>query len=276
MIYPFLKFRGPFHWEHINNVANNRLFDISLYENLKKSNGVYIWGFMFDIGKKIINTKSDYNISNIPLIKDCQNNNELIGYNYNSKKIFIPYYVGRAKESNNIGKRLDDHHKIGATYTRLEEFYYYSFFCDEDFPLPIKKGDWISSKEFKRKIMFCINYFNNEHVLEKCYPNSNPVKLNGNCPVDLQTFIKYDTLKDIVISRNNFWFCYLDMNGYSGKLIDIAERQTFYSLKGKTVSNTDKFDSIKFDLEFDSTKSCEGIFKTKGKRIISNTEFKGY
>ena len=123
MIYPFLKFRGPFHWEHINNVANNRLFDISLYENLKKSNGVYIWGFMFDIGKKIINTKSDYNISNIPLIKDCQNNNELIGYNYNSKKIFIPYYVGRAKESNNIGKRLDDHHKIGATYTRLEEFY---------------------------------------------------------------------------------------------------------------------------------------------------------
>ena len=288
-----LKFKGPFHWDHIDK-KNNQLTTL-----LQESYGIYIWGFMFNITNgKILELVDFCDFSKIPNINECILKGELIGYK-NEKWIFIPYYIGRARfyitGNDTLLKRIGDHHNIikgdSLKYTRLSMSYYKSFFNDEDFPLPTSKSDWIETCKFQKKINIkYIKYFNNSSILKKIYPNEEPKGDDNHWPINDQNYITEDTLERIVNKKgvskgkyyNNFWFCFLDISTKSDtnskdKLIEMAEPQTFYSLNGKTVSKTKKFQGIDFlTTPIYSTKTCEYLFKTKAGRLKTSNHFKGY
>jgi hypothetical protein len=289
-----LDFKGPFHWEH---TKEKQLIDI-----LSKSFGVYIWGFMFEITNEEIGNIVDCK-NNIPNFQDCLKGNQPFGF-IKEGWIFIPYYVGRAlhakKGTNTLLKRINDHHstssKAGFKYTRLAMSYYKDFFRDKKFPLPVVKGDWISKGALQTKLTNqYVSYFNNEVVLRNIY-GFNPVLDGKDCPINLQKYINEDTLDQIINSDckntanctsknhlNNFWFCYLDlstMNDMDNTIKDL-ETQVYYSLNGKTVSNTKRLIKNKYNkFTFGCNSTCEHIFKMNptdiNGKIEVNDTFDGY
>ncbi|WP_396196204.1 hypothetical protein [Flavobacterium sp.] len=249
-----LKFKGPF------NIYNNDSYQNHLDE-LNKPPGIYIWGFMVD---------SKYN----PL--NCAKKQI-----FDSEKMyFLPYYVG--KKEKRIIDRLNEHKNVrlnpnAIKYTRLSMQYLKTFFKDPDFPIKTSNSDITNkfieidkSGKNKKENGKQIEYYNNSKFLDYKIadssidkPKINTVKQTDNPITNFSTL--NDTLKQIIIKNNNFWFCYAELKEnidlINCKLEDY-EALTFYSLKGKTISKTKNIDKISKNIQisFENNK-LENIFK---------------
>ncbi|MEI7502043.1 MAG: hypothetical protein WCJ61_02050 [Paludibacter sp.] len=302
-----LNFKGPFHINHLTSLK------------LKGKVGVYIWGFMFDFKEKEISDKpiifQNNNLTGeiIPDLSSCNldKDGNPIGVDCTINDwIFIPYYVG---ERDNLQTRIKDHYDVtnltnkknnsALKYTRMHLSYYKSFYLD--FPKLINKSSNKLVDEFVTKNIKSIEYFNDMSILKKLYPNPNTLKnklpnppKNHN-PIDqieLNGSELNDSLKEVIVKRNNFWFCYavLDLKsmnkcstlkGNNKKaFLSIPEAQTYYSMKGKTISRTMNFEDIPSNnsdlFEIQSEDTCENIFKHDGQNnkgnIVCRNDFKGY
>jgi len=255
-------FKGPFHFSHMDELK-----DINSY-------GIYIWGFMFNYDKKVIQEPICLNKATI---KFCSEGD------VNTDRIFIPYYVGRAIGVK-IKTRLEKHYNVkevdASKFVRMKEHYYSKFFNDCCFPLPTKRGNWIENDIYTLdNIRANIKYFNNLTLLNELYDNSIEPRTLGEskCPITEISVVENnkrveitDTLDDIVNKKekNNFWFCYLPFkkeesektisNGQIKKIEEL-EPFTFYALKGKTISKTDHFKNVKKH-DIKSEPSCSYLF----------------
>lgn len=282
-----IEFKGPFNINHLDKDLEKKI----------NNPGIYIWGFMVD---------SKYNTLNCKNIKE-----------FNSEKMsFLPYYVGMAtgKSDMTIYKRLKKHKEVtksdAAKYTRLSKKHLKTFYNDPLFPLHF---DNESSKKYLNKLLIynlnhdnkAISYFNNPmfmfflyqkkliNKLDELFKNHEP----NNVPITLDTFKDWidDPLDEIVNNKNNFWFCYADDRSYENKnandneiraFYESLESLTYYSLKGKTISKTKKFETISDNIQVKCNDNLINIFKEKvlTKEIIkkkylnekNEVEFPGY
>jgi hypothetical protein len=101
-----------------------------------------------------------------------------------------------------------------------------------------------------------------------------------------------DTLRELIYCKNNFWFCYagLDENdenelqnyrstlekGSRSEFLKNHEAQTFYSLKGKTISETKDFKDVQAIHDIIPEATCEDIFKMDNKKAYISNQFSGY
>jgi hypothetical protein len=260
-----IEFKGPY---NIN--------DKDSYQNdLEKLNepGIYIWGFMVD---------SNYN----PL--NCKN---IVSF-LPEKMKFLPYYVGMAtgKGKNNrmtIYKRLNQHKDVrnnasAIKYTRLSMKYLKTFFKD-DSSFPIKTSNSNITNKFieidKKSNHTLIEYYNNSKFLDYKINDSNndKSKINNEKPTNnpITNFCTInDTLQEIIIEKNNFWFCYAEKIISDDKEItpfyESLESLTYYSLKGKTISKVKRWKGVTNGYKIkDETNT--NIFKSE-----PSTEFPGY
>jgi hypothetical protein len=270
-----LDFKGPFHFEKINNDMN--------LKNELSGKGIYIWGFVFPI---------DINgINNLGEPVDFKINKKEFD---NTKWKFIPYYVGLADKTSLMG-RLFTHHEInkgvGLKYMRMDDKYYRKFFSDTDF----KEYTGNKNKQIQdlknlinnnKNIRKTISYFNNAEIMELVDPLLEIKKKDSNrksiiellkVNMDFKGLIE---IKDIPISeyfkpnvpqaiddtllklvdvseKNNFWFCYCALNNPD----KTHEAFTFYSLLGKTISKTLNYDT--------------DLFNNWGYKINANSIFRG-
>jgi hypothetical protein len=307
---PRLNFKGPFHIEHINDLK------------LVSKGGVYIWGFMFDLkNSKISNEPIKYksnkylNGKEIPDIQDFELNEENLFKGFNCEIndcVFIPYYVG---ERDDIISRIKSHHDVtnmknnkdnsALKYARMFISYYKKFYLD--FPTLIVGSGNKDIEKLVEKHTKSIQYFNSLKILDIIYPKPNKIinkllatnlnnALNNN-PIDQINLNKkplFDSLKEIVVNRNNFWFCYAEFEdpklsevcdslfGNKKKnFLQFPEAQTYYALKGKTISRTINFNEISttkyglFDLKAEDT--CKKLFKRNFEdKIVSLNLFDSY
>ena len=260
-----LSFKGPFHWNHLQNL------------DLKGKAGIYIWGFAYNLDKNgELDNPIDFSEDNMLIPKMCLNdNNEAIGCDFKvSNWKFIPYYVG--KHESNLENRISEHHLVtvgnGLKYTRLKKCHYKDFFLS--FPI-LNKGK--NSKKINQAKLYpyinIVEYFNDDYILKAIYQGVSPIEIRTlrknkpdelNYPLNLQKYIGNDTLDEMVDKQKNFWFCYAEIP--SEKIHDIksAEPFTFYCLKGKTISQTNKYSfginkSI-YPHILIPAKTCEDIF----------------
>jgi hypothetical protein len=249
-----LDFQGPFHYDHFDKYGNVKV-DGNEFPRLNQP-GIYIWGFMYYCDRTNKELKD--------LVIGCER--------YNEKTMqFIPYYVGLA--TGYISDRLRTHHNIrnksrkehqgkdikgdAHKYTRLDANYFKNFFNDPNLPLFYRK-DWGNKLNIQKILEFAHNYphllryFNNDSVLRSLYPD---IELNGKLnhwPITEQRIsgeLLEDPLEKVVSQTNNFWFCYAivkrDFNiqgNRNGKdCFEKLETYTFWSLKGRTMSEIDEF-----------------------------------
>ncbi|MBP6127333.1 hypothetical protein [Flavobacterium sp.] len=268
-----IEFKGPFNINHLDNHLEQKL----------KNPGIYIWGFKFY-------KNSDGNIG------------EPVDFNYldeNKEKIFIPYYVGMATgkgEKNNVMtiiKRLNQHKDVrnndnAIKYTRLSMQYLKIFFNDPDFPIKTSNIDITNkfieidkSDENKKENGKQIEYYNNSKFLDYKIADSSidKTKINKdertNNPITNFSTLN-DTLDELIIIKNNFWFCYAECSYNKGNENEITafyeslESLTYYSLKGKTISKVKRWKGVaNGDKIKDETNT--NIFKDE-----PSTEFPGY
>jgi hypothetical protein len=288
-----LKFKGPFHFDHLYQKGTKKDCGTLKSLDISSTYGIYIWGFLYDLDtNSLINNLIDFSTDeNKEKISHFECNEKNIGFDltkYNWQ--FLPIYVGRARKgSTTIGSRLFNHHDLTnlstRKYTRLEIDYYKKFSNDKYFPINVTGGNWILKDEMKNQLNGKVSYFNNDIVLKRiysnnCEPQRIPNTTGNEFPIDLQNFVMRDQLKEIISIdfKNNFWFCYLDMTDYSTRDIEIAEIQTFYSLKGKTISKTENFSSLLDTHNIVANNDfCRSIFKHDNTgKIIANPNFLGY
>lgn len=247
-----IEFNGPFNFNDLDN---------DLKQKLKKP-GIYIWGFKFY-------KKTDGTLD------------EPVDFNSVDEKkeqIFIPYYVGKIEGK--LINRLNTHIKVtvghAAKYTRISPEYMKVFFKDEDFQ--INNGTKINIEKIKENKG--IEYYNNPDFLKYKINKENSIDINNitsfgkdknNNPITRFSSLK-DTLDVLVHKKNNFWFCYgivENKNGLFSCYLENFETLTFYSLKGKTISKTGKFDNLLEELCLINNSEIS-IFKEKlvTKKII--------
>lgn len=253
-----IEFKGPFNINHLDKDLEQKL----------KNPGIYIWGFMVD---------SNYNPIN------CKN---IVAFSPEEMK-FLPYYVGKKEKS--IIDRLNEHKNVrenpGAIkYTRLSMKYLKTFFNDDLFPIKKNNSDITTkfididkSVENPKDNGKKIEYYNNYKFLDYKIDDSsidktkiNKVKPTEN-PITIFSTLN-DTLQEIIIKKNNFWFCYgfvENKNGLFSCYLENFETLTFYSLKGKTISKTGEFDNLPEELCLINNSEIS-IFKEKlvTKKII--------
>lgn len=268
-----ITFKGPFHSSKLKDEELNELND----------KGIYIWGFMYEKDKD----------SNFGKPLHCYQN-----FNYNEMK-FLPYYVGKTEKS--LRKRLNEHFDIqnkkfdGQKYIRFSENYMKKFFLStEKFPIKTHNGSLLKPLLLINLMATNIIYYNNLNFMKKIYGNKiksnyTPEKINSLPISDFYSFLENtDTLRKNIVDNDNFWFCYanLDENidSFQCKLKDY-EVLTFYSLKGKTISKTEKLDSkISEKLMIINETDSKDIFKDdiNTKSTIANhtkngtVDFPGY
>lgn len=276
-----LVFKGPFHFDHLNDLLNDKKSKIN-------NHGIYIWGFVM---------KQDDNAQNGLQIEDFTENNipqfKITGVKLNNNSYFIPYYVGKV-ESESIAKRLSEHRKVRSDknsrkYTRLSIDYYTYFFKDPNFKpntgnrygkrcTEIFNIIWPKNGQKSNKI----TYHNCNEILNKLYNLNTPKKYKSNNKTEnydypITDYIGInDTLFELVDSKKNFWFCYAELNEELEKelqeyrstlkkrsrseFLKNPEAQTFYSLRGKTISETTAFKSVKLKYTIKAEPTCEHIF----------------
>jgi hypothetical protein len=261
---------GPIHFKSvdkkgvINPIITQKL---NLPNNLSlKISGIYIWGFVYSINEEgelldVIECKSD------------------LEFNPNSMK-FIPYYVGKASKS--IFSRLNKHYKIkdndANKYFRLSKKYMKTFFTDMNFPIKYKNvKNNQQAIEYAKNKPGLIEYFNDGEFLNITYPNQNIPQRTSNgqqWPITNFNFIP-DTLDDFVNANNNFWFCFMPIENNIS--LGEFESETFYGLKGITLSDTKKYYNIKHISKMNDLTICD-IFKHKenSNEIEINNQFNGY
>ena len=314
-----LKFKGPFHFEHIfdpkRNPKQGNCGDINSLLPPNKP-GIYIWGFIFDLKKKQLNNPVDFNKEEIlpfeyqlNCLSDLKVGSGPIGVDLSKQSKnwkFIPYYVGLDA---NLLDRIKDHHQItkghSRKYTRLKSNRYKDFFYAGNFPIFIKSNGTKQRKEILELIINKnnpIDFFNNYFVLREIHSDISLSSCPGlkelwnDLPIDICCWKnKQDTLDHIINNENNFWFCYAELepndeNFYlkekkihpKTNFLNYPEAQTFYSLKGITISETLDHTKIKqnpFTVNFkiDAEPTCMDIFKQDPiNTIVNNTNFPGY
>lgn len=250
-----IEFKGPF---NINHLDKNLELEID-------KPGIYIWGFMVD---------SNYN----PL--NCKN---IVSFSSEKMK-FLPYYVG--KKEGRIIDRLNEHKNVrenvnAIKYTRLSIQYLKTFFNDPLFPIKTSYSN-ITNKFIeidKKSNHTLIEYYNNSKFLDYKINGSNndKSKINNEKPTNnpITNFCTInDTLQEIIIGKNNFWFCYAELKEnidfFKSKLLDF-ETLTYYSLKGKTISKTEEFKTISDNIQVKCNDNLINVFKEKvlTKKIIT-------
>mgnify|MGYP001062006883 CR=1 FL=1 len=271
-----LDFHGPFHFDDIDKNGQ-----IKPTRNPNKSPnpdkpGIYIWGFMYYYDANGLTVPVDFNKTDI-------------SFNENKMK-FIPYYVGKS-EGNTYKERIIHHHDVrnimksksvhADKYIRFSHAFMTKFFYGNS-NFPIKVGNHARLKSHIALINSfpnSITYHNNRKILQLIYPQlkiiytvSGKKKIKFDHPITMQkingNYIP-DTLADIVINMNNFWFCYARSEE---KKVALTELETcvFYSLKGKTISKTDKCPIKSNGISINNCTSSD-IFKKSPSEI-----FKGY
>ena len=251
-----ITFEGPFHFEEINKI-----------EKLNNP-GIYIWGFMYNKKNNEIIDPTDCNVGS--------------NKNYDESKMqLIPYYVGIKKKS--IKDRLIEHHNITkgdrTKYTRLSKEYMKEFYKTREFPINYKKSDGRLNRLIKLNTNsdeIKVVYFNNKNFLESTYPNIfNNIEKNEaiDFPINLFNGLKQkDTLKEIIIDKNNFWFFFANYDKKPGVSFESFETLTFHSLKGKTISKTGIFKNLKNNLKIiDNTTA--NIFNKDSNNNVSTLDF---
>ena len=260
-----LTFHGPFH--SINGIKN---------ESAKTKNkaGIYIWGFMYS-----------YNNSGPVDFRKVEPN-----FKPTNMK-FIPYYVGLRKD---VFQRLKAHQNVrkgdATKYIRLAQDYIREFCCDD---FPINDYKHVKSSKHNDDILKFIKqgdsskiaYYNYKPVLEKIYYGQR-IQFTScddkNYPITCQRNIDgtlfNDPLHQLVGNgpneMNNFWFCYAIWSGDVNEL-EVCEATTFFSLKGKTVSNTLKWKTFEPKVVIDNTETS--IFKKLGFSVVPSKDFlEGY
>jgi hypothetical protein len=250
-----LDFKGPF---HLNELAK-------LSKSSKKFPGIYIWGFIYHYDRSTLIKPIDFK------------KNPNLKFDKTQMK-FIPYYVGKS-EGNMFTERLMLHHKVEISsgsvhadkYTRLNEDYMKSFFKDIDFPINtssktqengIYKLIWQNNPDIDSIKNSKITYFNSPSILKHIYPGLTPQCVKDNYPITEQKLEGKkidDTLYNIVVGKDNFWYCYAHADVPKKELSD-CEATTFYSLKGKTISKIKKCPKPSISIEIiDNTDTS--IFK---------------
>ena len=196
--------------------------------------GIYIWGNLFEIDSK----------QKLLHPTDCSKNN----FKYNPKKHqFVPFYVGKIE--NSLFNRLTNHRNVrhgnAAKYIRFSFDYWKEFFKD---PLFFREVKYLIKLVQQKKNS--VIYHNNKKVLQAIYPQMQINSLGKNHPITIQRLNNaplLDTLAEVVINQNNFWFCFTPFSKaqYSNKDLlrkdlNSLEPYVFYCLKGKTTSRIGK------------------------------------
>jgi len=191
---------------------------------------------------------------------------------------FIPYYVGIG-DSTPIFKRLLKHSKprngdaekfIRLSHDYMKEFFVgfpnklkFTIFPHFEFPIKINrvKNNDVALNLINSAHPPKITYFNSGACLSAIYPGITPTgitrvyektgKVYTNYPITEQIITPSpanrrgylpDSLSDLIIDKNNFWFCY-SLNPDDKPLTQL-ETYTFWSLKGLTTGETNSFESI--------------------------------
>jgi hypothetical protein len=252
-------------------------YDFSIKEKFEGSL-IYIWGFMH------------HTIENNS-IGDC------IDFRKEKPDIemkFVPHYVGLDNHPFEIYdkhsklnrdstfKRISDHSDPikgnSLKYKRLSLNYMNSFFNDPDFPIEIKhsKASKKNMQMFVTNHPKCMEYYNNDSVLKLLYGNEVPNGKPSHWPIDKQSYIKTDSLNELIKNKNNFWFTYAVVPDIYIANLELIETYVFWSLKGKTISQTLDIGKLE-DLTFDITISFNGgnqIFKfDENGKVVPSEDF---
>ena len=170
-----LKFKGPFHWDHLLNSKNPNSLNLL---NLNNKSGIYIWGFVCDLDTNgSLNQVIDFStkrgeskhslLNSLFDIEGC----DISKIESNGSK-FIPYYVGlKNVDHNNVGiaSRLNDHHSVrtndgSSKYFRMNMNFYKEFFKDNS-GFEIFDGNGILQYRNHTKLVLSnpksLEYFNN-------------------------------------------------------------------------------------------------------------------
>ncbi len=289
-------FKGPFHISELDNESKTigRNKDKKL-DKIKP--GIYIWGFV---------TATD--------LKHFKNFNHFLEKNETPKfddkvDFFIPYYIGL---DSNLFNRIKNHKDFenhdAMKYTRMSEDYMLRFFkdsddCDKNYPIKIGNKDihkrYLKINESEGKIN--VLYYNNSDFLTETYGKECILNNQTKTEIPITKFnndnnnIIKDTLKEmfddtnLTDHKNNLWFCYAELventDFVKCKLLDF-ETLTYYSLKGKTISKTEEFETISENIQIKCNDNLINIFKEKilNKEIIkekylnekNQIKFEGY
>lgn len=274
-------FKGPFHISELDNISKSigRNKDKKL-DKIKP--GIYIWGFVTSSNLKHFKSFNCF----LEKKETPQFNNKL--------DFFIPYYVGL---DSNLFNRIKSHkdfesHNAGK-YTRMSEDYMLRFFKDSacsDKNYPIKIGNKDIHKKYLKinesEGVENILYYNNSNFLSETYGKECIVNNQKKTEIPITKFnndnnkIIKDTLKEmfddtnLTEHKNNLWFCYAELventDFVKCKLLDF-ETLTYYSLKGKTISKTEEFQTISDNIQVKCNDNLINIFKEKvlTKKIIT-------
>lgn len=257
-----LNFEGPFHFG-----------DIKIKKG-KPGPGIYIWGFMYYYNKNGIIAPVNFKTTRIQFDKNLMK--------------FIPYYVGMRKTS--VFDRLIEHHGVrkgnARKFTRFSHCYMSVFFKDQNFKIPLGAGDYGNKFNMKKLVQSDFKkvvYFNDDKILNDIYKNKiqlDPKGIKGNWPITNQKINNNDlpdTLDDLVNSFDNFWCCFAINDTFKNEALLVEmETNTFWSLKGKTISKTNSCPSCLDDIEIIDRTNTD-IFKTNSKSKIKPSEdFPGY
>lgn len=266
-----LDFYGPVHFDEVDQTTGN-LKQSNGKPKQPSSSGIYVWGFMYWKNKHG-GLNGPVNFSRSKIV-------------YDKKSMqFIPYYLGKSQK-NMFTDRLIKHHDVRNAYNfnshadkymRLSHGYMMSFFNDPLFPIKTGRSN-ASYLNLAKMKPGQITYHNDPLVLSEIYPTLKISRVITDHPITEQKISGIpiqDTLEDLVISMNNFWFCYAAQDTVTKALLEHCENYSFYSLKGKTVSKTKNCPDPDSSLSINDHTSSK-IFKYVGKRITPTSCFPGY
>lgn len=272
-----LKIQGPVHFENVDK--NGILKNNPKGWSNPNTSGIYVWGFMYIYENGEFIEPIDFKCKEVLQILDS--------YYKKERELpkdwkFLPYYVG--KSESNIFNRIKQHQDVrnvknlksdAAKYIRFSHDYMKKFFKESNFPLKI--GSSSRAKQLINLIttpLKSITYHNDKKVLQAIFPNLSITSLGKNHPITLQKINGVcipDTLQDLVDDKNNFWFCYsyiLTLKDYESFL--------FYSLKGKTTSQTQNFSSVINSIEIKNDTDTDIFHVDQNNNLDATETFSGY
>ena len=199
----------------------------------------------------------------------------------------MPFYVGKIKDS--IFRRIKAHQKVrhghSSKYIRLSLNYLRRFFKDNplhgkttNFPIVTKSFDIDKGIAIHKEDNNTIIYLNSDMFLNEKYPNCKLTSSGRDYPITNQKDCYGnplpDTLDEIVNIKNNFWFCYLPIE--TDKSLTEYETFVYYSLKGKTTSQTQKFSKVNKSIVIKNDTDTDIFNVDPNNNLVATDTFIGY